>query len=404
MRRPPAAVRHISAHPLAFAVVAGTVLFTTMCAAAAASFASGVTTIAVRRSLTADPGTAIGVSVSGPAAQSTDLTARIGHQLTTAASGLPLRISDGRQSSFFSLPGRGRAETQFVTLSALPRHATLLTGHWPAGMAGNGAGGAAGSAGTAGSASGAAPLPACLPAPTARRLHLAAGDLLTLRGVADRITITARVSCTFARREPGSGYWSLSPVSAAGFQKDGGPVLFGPLVISPAVLAARQVPVQSAGLWAQPDFGGLHAPSLAGLADRLSGAVNRLTGSNALGGATVSTRLPGLLSELATAVVVSRSQLLIGLLILLVIAGATIAVTVRLLVVAREAEMALLAARGAARRQLAVRGLADALLLAIPAAVAGRSWAAGCSHCSPGPACWPAAAWSCTRASLPRPG
>jgi FtsX-like permease family len=372
MRRPPAAVRHISAHPLAFAVVAGTVLFTTMCAAAAASFASGVTTIAVRRSLTADPGTAIGVSVSGPAAQSADLTARIGHQLTTAARGLPLRISDGRQSSFFSLPGRGRAETQFVTLSALPRHATLVTGRWPAGMAGNGAGGAAGStAGTAGSASGAAPLPACLPAPAARRLHLAAGDLLTLRGVSDRITITARVSCTFARREPGSGYWSLSPVSAAGFQQDGGPVLFGPLVITPAVLAARQVPVQSAGLWAQPDFGGLHAPSLAGLADRIGGTVNRLTGSNALGGATVRTRLPALLSELATAVVVSRSQLVIGLLILLVIAGATIAVTVRLLVVAREAEMALLAARGAARRQLAVRGLADALLLAIPAAVAG---------------------------------
>lgn len=256
MRRPPAAVRHISAHPLAFAVVALTVLFTTMCAAGAASFASSVTTIAVRRSLTADPGTAIYVSVSGPPAQSADVTARIGHQLTTAAPGLPLRISDARQSSFFSLPGRRRAETQIVTLSALPRHAKLLTGHWLAGMAGDGAGGAADSAGTAGAASSAAPIPACLPAPAARRLHLAVGDLLTLRGVADQTTITARVSCTFARREPGSGYWSLSPVSAAGFQKNGGPVLFGPLVTTAAMLAARQVPVQSAGLWARPDFGG----------------------------------------------------------------------------------------------------------------------------------------------------
>lgn len=371
MRRPPAAVRHISGHPIAFSVVALTVLFTTMCAAAGASFASSVTTIGVRRSLTADPGTAIGVSLSGPAAESATVTARVGHQLASAAAGLPLRISDARQSSFFSLPGGGHAETQIVTMSALPRHAALVTGHWPAGMAGDGTRGAAGSADSAVSASGTTPMPACLPAPAARRLHLAAGDLLTLRGVAERITITARVSCTFTRREPGSGYWSLSPVPAAGFQNAGGPVLFGPLVVSPAVLAARHVPVQSAVLWAQPDFGGLHGASLAVLAARLGGAVNHLTNSNALGGPTVTTRLPGLLDDLATALVVSRSQLLIGLLILLVIAAATIAVTVRLLVAAREAEMALLAARGAGRRQLAVRGLADALLLAIPAAVVG---------------------------------
>jgi hypothetical protein len=183
-------------------------------------------------------------------------------------------------------------------------------------------------------------------------MHLAAGDLLTIRGLTDRITPTVRVSCTFARRQPASGYWSLSPVPGSGLQSSGGWAQYGPLVTSPAVLARRQIPLQSAVLWAQPDFGALQTAGLAGLASRLGAAVTSLTSSQALGGATVTTRLPAQLSALATAVVVARSQLLIGLLILLVIAGATITVTVRLLAASREAEMALLAARGAGRHQL----------------------------------------------------
>ncbi|HEU5421023.1 MAG TPA: FtsX-like permease family protein [Streptosporangiaceae bacterium] len=367
MRRPPASVRHITAHPLAFSVVALTVLFTTMCAAAAASFASGVTAIAVRRSLAADAGTAISVSVIGGAAGPATVTDRVGRRLTTAAAGLPLSIATARQSSYYRLPGRGepggRAETQVISLTQLPRHAVLLTGRWPAGMTGPG--------GPATTADSRGPVPACLPGPAARRLHLAAGDLVTLRDVTDNSAITARVSCTFARRQPGGGYWSLSPLPATGTQRSAGSVLYGPLVTSRAELTARHIPVQAARLRAVPDVSALQASRLPALATRLRAAVSQLAGSNALGGATVTTRLPALLSGLATAVVVSRSQLLIGLLILLVIAGATITVAVRLLVAAREGEMALLAARGAARRQLAARGLADALALAIPAAVAG---------------------------------
>jgi hypothetical protein len=370
-------VRHVSAHPLAFAIVALTVLFTTMCAAAAASFTSSATSIAVRRLLTADRGTAIDVSVPAPAADAPGVPARVSRTLTTAAAGLPLAIATGRQSPVFRLPGRyhhgGQAFTQIVSLPALPAHAVLRSGSWPAGMTagGTGTGGAAGAAGVAGAAGSSTPVPACLPAPAARRLQLSAGDLLRLRDVPEQTTITVRVTCIFARRQAASPYWSLSPVGPAGSARTGAAALIGPLVTSPAVLAGRHIPVQTAVLAAQPEFGTLRPASLAGLAARLGATVTSLTGSESLDGAMVTTRLPGLLGELAGAAVVARSQLLIGLLILLVIAGATVTVTVRLLVLAREAEVALLAARGASRRQLAARGLADALMLAVPAAVAG---------------------------------
>src|SRR6185312_11503235 len=176
--------------------------------------------------------------------------------------------------------------------------------------------------GTATAATAAAgPVPACLPGTAARRLHLRAGDMLRLRDVPDQITITVRITCTFARRQGASGYWSLSPVGSSGVGHVSGSVRYGPLVTSPAVLAARHIPVQFAVLWAQPRFAALHPASLTALSARLSAALGRLASSDALGGPAVSSRLPGLLSGLATAVVVSRSQMLIGLLILLVIAG-----------------------------------------------------------------------------------
>ena len=101
MRRPPASVRHITARPLAFSAVALTVVFTTVCAAAAASFAGSVTAIAVRRSLAAAPGNTIGVSVLGPVAQTAGVTGRIGATLT-------------------SLECRGRADIEMIWVSGLP--------------------------------------------------------------------------------------------------------------------------------------------------------------------------------------------------------------------------------------------------------------------------------------------
>jgi predicted lysophospholipase L1 biosynthesis ABC-type transport system permease subunit len=63
--------------------------------------------------------------------------------------------------------------------------------------------------------------------------------------------------------------------------------------------------------------------------------------------------------------------LLVGELELLLLAGAALTLTTRTLVIQREDESALLAARGAGRWQLARLALAEALLLAIAGTGAG---------------------------------
>jgi FtsX-like permease family len=357
MRRPPAALRHITAHRLAFTAVALTVLVTTVCAAAAASFATTVTGSAITgRSLAGDKGNSILVGAQTSTGDAAHVGAIITSTIASAASGLPVSFSASLRSQFLNLPAGGpggsHAQVQIVSLPALADHAMLVGGSWPAGTA-------------------AGPVPTCLPASAARQLRLSVGQTLTLRDAISAAPVTIGVSCVFREDRADSTYWSLSPLGPAGLKRAGGFSVYGPMVTSPAIMAGRRLPV-IAGAWlAVPDFRRLGALSLTDLSNRVSAASGALLNSSTLSVTGVTTALPALLSSLATAVVVSRSQLVIGILILLVAAGAALAVTVRLLAMQRDAEAALLAARGASRWQLAARAITDVLLLAVPAGLAG---------------------------------
>ena len=92
-----------------------------------------------------------------------------------------------------------------------------------------------------------------------------------------------------------------------------------------------------------------------------------LGASAALPDETSATGLAALLSGLGTALVVARSQLAIGAAILLVIAGATLALSTVMLTGQRRGEIALLRSRGASRWQVAGSGLAETGLLSLPA-------------------------------------
>jgi hypothetical protein len=94
-------------------------------------------------------------------------------------------------------------------------------------------------------------------------------------------------------------------------------------------------------------------------------------GRAGLGGLQVSTGLPQVLAALVSSLVVSRSLLLIGSLQLLLLATAAAALAARLLASQREGETAMLSARGAARGQLLLASLAEAVLLAVIGALAG---------------------------------
>src|SRR5262249_55002172 len=111
--------------------------------------------------------------------------------------------------------------------------------------------------------------------------------------------------------------------------------------------------------------------SMSQLQHRLTRIVSVLQRRQRLGGLQAATRLPQTLSELASGLVVSRVLLLIGSLELVLLGFAAVCFVARLLASQREEEIALLNARGVARGQLVLASLAEAVLLAMPAAAAG---------------------------------
>ncbi|HEY1617765.1 MAG TPA: FtsX-like permease family protein [Streptosporangiaceae bacterium] len=354
MARFPAALRHVAAHRLAFAVTGLTVVITTGSAATAAGFATATTGAAVHHALLSTSSSSILVTAPATSATVAADGRQVAAALSSASRGLPLTTWASAWSRPLNLPrpatARTQPQVQVASLPALAGHARLISGTWP-------------SAGAAG-----APVSVAVPAPAARLLHLHPGQLLTARDSLSGTQVKIQVSGVFTPVTPHGSYWRLDSLGPAAVSTEAGFTSYGPLIAAPAAFSHGQV-AAAGGTWlAVPRVRRITAPDLAVLASHLTAADGGLTNSL---GAVVSTRLPALLEGLAAALLVARSQLLIGLLILLVIAGATLVVAVRLLGSQRAGTGPLLMARGASRRQLARRGAAEAAALVIPAAIIG---------------------------------
>jgi hypothetical protein len=355
MPRMPAAVRYLTLHRLAFTITFLTVLVTAVSAAAAAAFSASVVTIANRDTLVDNQSSR--VLITAATSDFASASAQVTKTITRASAGLPMSFVTAQTSNPLNMPagiGGHKAQTELLDLQQFRQHAVLVSGQWPAATAG------AGPAGV---------IQACLPATAAALLHVRLGAQLTVRDSTTNTAATVRVTCTFTERAPSLAYWQLNQIGVGGVTRQGGFSLYGPLVTTEPT-GSWPVTVASAAWLAQPDFGHMTATNLASLGSSLGNALSGLTNSQTLG-AVVTTSLPALLENQAVALEVARSQLLIGELILLVMAGATLVVAVNLLAAQRAGQPGLLQARGASRRQLAARGATDAALLAIPAALAG---------------------------------
>lgn len=350
MRRMPAPVRYLTLHRLAFCVTALTVLVTAVATAAIAAFAAAAATTANRETLTDNPASSI--LITATTTQFAVETASLARTIAHSAPGLPMTLIAAPQSDALNLSaghgGRG-AQTFLLGLSQVRKHALLSAGRWPSGSG--------------------ATMQACLPTRAAQLLGLAAGDVVTVRDSIDRAVFGIRISCTFTELDPASPYWQLNAIGTAAVTKAGGFTSYGPMVTT-APPASWPVQSSAANWLAVPDFGAMTARNLNDLAGSIGAALSALSNSSSIS-PVITTSLPTLLSDEAVALQVARSQLLIGQLILLVIAGASLAVAVNLLASQRAGEPGLLMARGATRRQLAAKGAADAALLAIPAAIGG---------------------------------
>jgi hypothetical protein len=361
VKLPPRALRHVKTHRWAFTAVAATVLLTSAFTAAAAAFLSAVAIISVRTELSRDPGAQVVITSPVTASSLGQADAQVRYAITGARPGqsgtIPAAISTSLQSGTMRLlspAGRPtRLETQLASLPQLSRHARLisgqchLTGQVPAGR----------------------PIPACLPVRASRALGLTVGDRITVRDAVSGARISVVITGLIQPAAAASRYWLLDPMGQAPVHLSSGLETAGPLLVSPA--ARSRFAVSSAAWLGQPDFLAVNDGELASVGAALGDRLTALQNSQLLSSAVVTTNLPAELGALATALVVTRTELLTGLLTLLVIAGATLALAVRLLSQRREGEAALLAARGASRVQLARRAGLDAVIVAIPAAIIG---------------------------------
>ena len=358
MRRGPAAVRSLVPHRLALTAVMLTAILAATLLAGLVSFAAIVTSYAVRVTLASSPATSILITSSaGSAAAAAQDSTRVAAVLHRALPGGPLHIDGSLGTDYLDIPAAvagQHAQTHVISLADPARRAILVAGTWPPPAA-------AGGAGTA--------LPVAVPAATAAKLRLHPGSTLVLRVAATGRQIGVRITGVFRRSPQAGAFWTLDPAGSALPRAVGGFTIYPSLVASQAGMTARGVPVSSASWAVGLDTGRIGTGSLGTLASSLGPDLNGLGGSAHLRNVVVTTGLPALLAGLEQAVVVARSQLAVGILILLVIAGATLALAVSLLSNQREAEAALLRARGASRRQLFRTGAAEAVLLVAPAAL-----------------------------------
>jgi hypothetical protein len=256
------------------------------------------------------------------------------------------------RSSWLSVQGldeeQRRAVSGFAAYEGIERHAALTAGRWPEPAR--------------------APLEVTLPAPVAEALGVRVGDPL---GFVDRRDDSLAVQTTIVglwqpdREDP---YWR--ELSAADAEEIF--VLRGPVVADTRDVLAGSVARDVDAEWrVLPNIGGLRvgtaeamARSVGTLPSRLDGAV---PGRREM---SVDTGLPGILEGVGRSILVSRGAILVLIVQFAVLAGYAVVLLAGILIERRRAEAGLLRSRGAGPRHMIAMAFGEALLLALPAAVA----------------------------------
>jgi len=365
----PVALRRMRVHPSVLAAVVLTVMLAASFAAALAAYSSEAGDTAVR-SVLVDGTASTSVVLSGAVPQGSPrgATSEISAKMSSALGGVGVTVYGAPELESIGLPGSTEAQGRYVTLLGpddLSAHASLVSGVWPK---------PANAASASGSASSQAPVPVALERSAASALNLSVGSVVqtvTATGAPAEFVVVG----VFVPDDAQGPYWSLDPLGSAGEQAAPGYTTFGPFFTDPTYLAADS-PIADGALAAQqmewvamPDVHRLGIGSLASAGTALAGTIKDFGEDQTLGNPASATQLPQLISGLATAALVAQSLLYAELLELLVVAVTALIIVVRLLTETREAEAALLWARGGTGAQLLRLRAVESLLLAAPAVV-----------------------------------
>jgi hypothetical protein len=336
-----------------------TVLVASALVSALVTFYTSALTGAVSSEL-AQAGSAMSIAVSGeltgsPAAQAAGVAARVRHALGA----VPYRVYGATWSDALAVPGPQRPGQvpvmQAAAVAGIRANATLTGGSWP------------------GTARTGQPIPAALPASAAADLGLRVGSVLRLHDPTSGAPVTLQVSGLYRPRRPAAAYWQIDLNGTGGVTIGGGFASYGPAVVSPAAFSragSRRpliVPTE-ASFVVLPRVGSITPAELTPLASRITAMTSAISNAGQLTGTSA---MPQTLASAAAGQAAAKTLVVISGLQLLLLATAALALASRLLASNREWETALLAARGAARRQLIAPSLAEAVVAVAASAAVG---------------------------------
>ncbi|MFI6389639.1 FtsX-like permease family protein [Nonomuraea sp. NPDC050540] len=346
-------IRRALSEPLLLLAAFFSILLATATLVALTMYASTTTEAGVRRTMAtaAIPDKAAVLSAPVTKENFRQIDAMVRGQVERAYQGLPAAVTATARSATYVAPGQlGRKTPELFTFGLyedLGEHAKLVAGSWP----------------RQGSV-----VEAAVSQPVATALGLAPGRTFTTRGRVAKAPATVRVSGIFQLDDPFGERWFAEPLLVRGAEV-GNFTTYGPLVVAPETFLERFADHVTVTWLAVPDLRGLQPDRLAAFAADVAGTKERLAQAGCVNcGAT--SRLPEVIAQLDTAALVARSTMLIPVLQLVLLAGYALMLTARLLADHRRMEAALLRARGAGSVRLAVLTGAEALLVAVPCAVA----------------------------------
>ncbi|MFI0417318.1 FtsX-like permease family protein [Spongiactinospora sp. 9N601] len=364
--RAPLVLRRAFSEPLLLLAALGSILLATTTLVALSTYASSVVDMGVRRavqnasSLTTATRLTSTVTKDGFPA----LDAAVRDRVTRAYGGLPVTVTINALSDSYAMPGQEKRETpdltRFGVFEGIDRHARIESGRWPSPAP-----------------EGTPVVEAALSQTAARGMGLGAGDEITvasrLRG---REPIRVRIAGVFALNDPADERWAAQRLLSAGIEA-GEYTTYGPLVVPKETFAGRFTTSVAATWLGEPDLRTLAPDRLGPLAASV-GALTRIDDAALPGCAdcAVTTNLPVMSAQLTTAGLVARSTMLVPILQLLLLAAYALMLTARLLADHRRMEVALLRSRGAGTVRLAALAGGEALLVALPCAIAAPFLAA----------------------------
>ena len=356
------ALPRMGAYRLVIAAAALTVAVAAALATTLATLGGQALPRAVQHDLATASGTALAITGSVDAGQAAQYSSVLPSQVRSALGGTAFAFyrADWSDPLGFvpgSLPAapasRGNHPiAEAASLGGLPAQAVLTSGRWP------------------GAPAAGQPIPAALPATAALLLHVAVGDVLRLEDQNSRQYVRFAVTGLYRPRLPTSQYWKLDDVALSGSSTLGGFTTYGPLTVQSAAFAGPLA--VSMGSWlAQPQTGSVPAGQLRAVAGHVAALQQELASIQGLPDLTLTTSLPSVLDGAASNLNVARSLLAICAVLLILLVGAALLVVARLLVGERESESAMLAARGASRRQQLALAAAEAIPLCLVSSAAG---------------------------------